>query len=460
MDGGQPSPIVHDRVKRPDRGASVRTGWDWAVSGIECARTVLDSRDLRRLLGARMASQLAEGAFMAGVLQTVVFLPEQQSTLRDLAFATALTLLPFSLLQPVAGVFVDRWRRRRILVVVALLRAGVSPLMLAGADAVALVYITAFVVFSANRVFQTTTAAVIPRVLGSLGAEELADRRVTSEGAPKRGSQLFVANTLSSIAGTVALFGGVALGGRVAVSAGIPALLVLVCAAWIGAALLSSFLSGSLAPRRPAGSPLRGELAAALADLGDGFRRIGVTPGALIPILTVAVGQFLQVLIIAVSLVVLKEGLDGGMATFSWLVAAGGAGVLLGFLTVGWLGRRLATSLLNGAAFLLSAGGVVPPIVSLGEGALVVGAMLLGPSYAWSRVPAHTLAQRAVPDRYRGRVFSAVDLGFNTARVLGAVAAVPLVPLLGVRATLVAAAILSLLWAVVASLWLRSAGLE
>jgi len=70
-------------------------------------------------------------------------------------------------------------------------------------------------------------------------------------------------------------------------------------------------------------------------------------------------------------------------------------------------------------------------------------------------VDALALAQGAVPDRYRGRVFTAIDLGFNTARVLGALAAVAVVPLLGPRATITVVAVLFLHWAPVVPLWLR-----
>jgi MFS family permease len=87
--------------------------------------------------------------------------------------------------------------------------------------------------------------------------------------------------------------------------------------------------------------------------------------------------------------------------------------------------------------------------------AFTVGAVLLGVSYGWTRVPADTLAQRAVPDRYRGRVFTAIDLGFNTARVIGALVAVVVVPLFGPRATTAAIVVLFLLWAPVVPLWLR-----
>ena len=52
-------------------------------------------------------------------------------------------------------------------------------------------------------------------------------------------------------------------------------------------------------------------------------------------------------------------------------------------------------------------------------------------------------------------MFTAIDLGFNTARVLGALAAVAVVPLLGPRTTITVVAVLFLLWAPVVPVWLR-----
>ena len=127
---------------------------------------MLGSRDFRLLLAARLASQVAEGAFLASAVNTVVFMPEAQNTVRGFAIATAITLLPFSLLEPLAGVFVDRWPRRPILVALPLLRAVAALLVLPGLSAVGAVYAGAFIVFSANRLFSATTAAVIPRVVG------------------------------------------------------------------------------------------------------------------------------------------------------------------------------------------------------------------------------------------------------------------------------------------------------
>jgi len=410
-------------------------------------KVVLGHRDFRILLATRFASQVAEGAFLAGIFNAVVFLPESQDTVRGFAVATALTLLPFALFEPFAGVFVDRWPRRPILVVLPLVRAAAALLALPGIGGGA-VFAGALIVFSGNRLFQATTTAVIPRVVGA--AEEEQPDCASSD------ALLFTANTIASVVGTLALFGGIAAGGFVAAAAGTWAVIALSGALWVVTSVVSSRLSSALPPQKAAGE-LRGELAAVMADLADGFRRISRTPAALAPVLTVAVGQFLQVMVIATVLVVMKESLGEGLVSFSGLVAAGGVGVFLGFLTAGALRSLMPSRLLIGAAFLLGFLALLPAVAGVDEIvlALTVGAVLLGVSYGWTRVPADTLAQQAVPDRYRGRVFTAIDLGFNTARVLGALAAAVAVPLLGPRATLATLAVLFLLWAPVVPLWLR-----
>lgn len=406
---------------------------------------MLGSRDFRVLLAARLASQVAEGAFLAAVFDTVVFLPESQSTLRGFALATALTLLPFSLVEPFAGVFVDRWARRPILVVLPLVRAAFALLLLPLVGVTALTYAGTLVVFSANRLFQATATAVVPRIVG-----------VGDEAAPAD-ARLFAANMVASVAGTVALFGGIFAGGLVTSASGTAVTIALACAAWLAASAIGSRLSDSLPPRGVHDGGVGRRLSAAAADLVDGFRRIARTPAALAPVLAVAVGQFLQVIVIATTLAVITGVLGGGLLTFSGLVGAGGVGVFLGFLTSGLMRSRMPGPLLMAAAFVLAALALGPVVVSAGPATLTLGAVLLGASYGWTRVPADTLAHRAVPDRYRGRVFTAVDLGFNTARVLGALAAVVVVPLLGPRNTVITLLVLFLAWAPVVPLWLRRA---
>jgi len=429
-----------------------------ATSVVTRAKDILQRPDFRRLLGTRMTSQVADGIFQATLLMTVVLLPERQGTVPAFALATALFLLPFSFLGPFAGVFVDRWRRRRILVATPLIRAAVSLVTLPGIAA-ALVYLGALVVFSVNRFFLATASAVLPRVLGVReirDADPPSTPEVDGVEPPNEHLLLFDANALAAIAGSVALFVGLFVGSRLTVAVGVPLTLGAACLAWSAAALVASRLSDSYAPQRPVAVPLHRDLAAVLAELLDGLRRIRAAPTALAPILTVAVGQFLQIVVIVVCLVAAKAASGNAVISFSWFVAAAGIGVFAGFLTVGWV--RAREDRLIGLAFMLSAFALIPSIVLFRGFTLALSALFLGLAYAWTRVPADTLAQRAVPDRYRGRVFAVMDLGFNTARVLGAVVAIPVVPLLGPRMTLAAVAVLFLLWAPVTPLWLGRAG--
>jgi MFS family permease len=425
-----------------------------AVDELTRLRIVLGSRDFRLLTAARFASQVAEGAFLASVVNEVVFSPEAQSTVRGFALATVLTLLPFSLLEPIAGVFVDRYPRRPILVALPLLRAGAAVIALPGVAGLAAMYTGTLFVFSMNRLFTATAGAVVPRVVPADPAGDCGDGGAHATAGVH--GLLFTANMVAAVVGTVALFGGVLAGGLVAGFGGAGAVIVFTGVVWAATSLLAARLSSPLPPERPRVASMAGQVLETITDLGDGFRRIGRTPAALAPILTVAAGQFLQVLVIAAALVVIKEDLGGGVITFSGLVAAGGVGVFLGFVTAGAVRSRLPSPLLIGAAFALSAAALLPAaFVTLNTVTLTAGAVILGASYGWTRVPVDTLAQQAVPDRYRGRVMTAIDLAFNTARVAAAVTAVAVVPWLGPRATFVVLAVLFLLWAPVVPLWLR-----
>ena len=86
-------------------------------------RTVLAGRDFRRLFAVRLVSQTGDGIITAGVGTYVFF---NASTFPDPAAgaaAFAALYVPYSLIGPFAGVFIDRWSRRQILVWSALLRS-------------------------------------------------------------------------------------------------------------------------------------------------------------------------------------------------------------------------------------------------------------------------------------------------------------------------------------------------
>ena len=71
--------------------------------------------DFRRLLAVRLAGQFADGLFQAALFSAVFFNPERATSAGQAAAGFATLLLPYSVVGPFAGVFLDRWRRQRVL---------------------------------------------------------------------------------------------------------------------------------------------------------------------------------------------------------------------------------------------------------------------------------------------------------------------------------------------------------
>src|SRR3954469_5860821 len=75
------------------------------------------------LYGARTVAQAADGMFQASLASAVFFNPEHQTDPRQAAAGFVILLLPYSLVGPFAGVFLDRWYRQRVLARANVVRA-------------------------------------------------------------------------------------------------------------------------------------------------------------------------------------------------------------------------------------------------------------------------------------------------------------------------------------------------
>jgi len=128
-------------------------------------RHVLQRGDFRRLLGTRLLSQFGDGVFQAALAGTVLFNPQRAADPVDVAAGFAVLLLPYSLVGPFAGVWLDRWSRRQVLLRANVLRAalvvGVATLILAGVGGTPF-YTAGLVVISENRVVLAALSAGLP----------------------------------------------------------------------------------------------------------------------------------------------------------------------------------------------------------------------------------------------------------------------------------------------------------
>ena len=399
----------------------------------ERAREALASRDFRFLLSSRLLSQAADGFFQAFLVTRLVFLnPERNSTAAGVATAYAVLIIPFSVVGPLAGVFIDRWSRRKILTLTPLVRAVGALALVPIEGSGALLYVPTLAVVSLNRFFLSTASASMPRLVQT--------------------ESLLVANSMASVGGTVATFAGLVAGTKLADGIGTVGLLIVTAACW---PIAAAFASGIATPLRPARTvrPLRAELSELLTDLRSGGRRLVATPRAFGPVVSISLDQFLVGFVTVLSLVVFRERFREGVGSYGNIIAAGGAGILVGTLTVGRLEPLWPKPVIVAGAFALAGVTCIAVAPALVGPTILLVSFVLGLTFAWRKIPVDTLVQESIPDRYRGRVFAIYDLSYGMARVLAAFVAVPLVPHVSAGWLLAATGAVYLLWSPVVPWW-------
>jgi MFS family permease len=415
------------------------------VSAPSDLRVVLAGRSFRLLLATRLLGQLSDGVLQAGLASFVLFSPERQATGTAIAASFAVLLLPYSAVGPFAGVLIDRWRRRQILLGANALRAvmavGLAALVLHGANSVGLV-VLALAALGVNRFILAALSAALPHVVTS-------DRLVT-------------ANAVATTSGTVATASGAGAGllARFWAGSGDAAAAGIVVAA-AGAYLLAAVASTLLrrdelgpdqdaAPRRPLG--VREDL----HQLAVGVRYLAGVRRAWTAL--AALGVYRVTFGVMTVLVVLEQrgmfhrptDANGGLRGVSVTFLALAIGVPLGALVTPaavrrWGMGRWVPAQLVGTGLALAA-----LALPFREAPLAAAAFLLGFSGQAVKVSVDSAVQRTVDDERRGLVFALYDVLFNVAFVGAVALAAALAPSDGRSPQLVgfAAAIL-----VAAGLW-------
>lgn len=401
-------------------------------------RGALRSPDFRKLFAIRLIGQCGDGLFQAALVASVVFAPSEHNTAVGLFKAGAVTILPFTILGPFVGVFIDRWRRRRILAISPLLKAAVVGLVLFDPTTHALpFYLGALGVLSVNRFYLATASAVVPRLVPI--------------------EDLLMANSLATVGGTVALLVGVFTGGKIADAASSSwPVVVLAAIGWLLTAFIASRLRNDLAPMAIPGSPelLRHQVRRIVVETGDGIQRLRKTPRAIGPITSITLDQVGQGIILTLALVVFREELGAGVGSFSNVVGAGGVGVLAGVATVGILESRWAKEQIVAGAFAVGGTALLAAAWFLTGWTILAVSFVVGLTFAWKKIPIDTLVQESLPDGYRGRVFSVYDIFYNLARTLAAAIAIPLFPALGTAGSVAVVGVAFLLWVPVLPRWI------
>jgi MFS family permease len=409
------------------------------MSTLTHVRGALQGRDFRRLLGIRLVGQSGDGFFQAALVTSVVFNQTEGSTTAGLFRAALITALPFTLLGPFVGVFIDRWPRRAILTLAPLAKAALVPLVLFDpATQPIAFYVGALAIISVNRFHLATAGAVVPRLV--------------------RSEDLLGANSVATVGGTLALLLGVFFGGKIADATGSSVAIVLIAGGcWLVVSAIARSIRTDLAPMTlPASAELlRHEIRRVVVELRVGASALVRTPRAVGPITSITIDQIGQGIILTLALVVFRDELGEGVGSFSNVIGVGGLGVLTGIATVGGLAERLPKPRMIAVAFVLGGAFLIFAGVVYAGWSILLASYVVGLSFAWKKIPTDTLVQESLPDGYRGRVFAVYDVLYNAARMLAAGLAIPMVPALGTRGSVVLVGLAFLLWAPVLPRWIR-----
>jgi MFS family permease len=391
-------------------------------------RSVLSERDFRRLFTTRLISQAGDGIYTAGFGAYVFFSATTYPNPAAAAEAFAVLYLPYSFIGPFAGVFIDRWSRRQILLVSALVRAvlvAITALLVASGELGIPLYVSALAALGVNRFFLASLSAALPHVV--------------------RGDKLVMANSVApTIGGIVTTVAGVAgIGIRLVAGGGHggAAVIILVAAscylaAGLAAAVMSRDLLGPVHEPGTAPEALLQELRDVLHGLAAGVRYLARRPGPAGALGAVGGYRVLFGIVFLMSILLYRNyfypGGNGNAALshFTLVVVATAVGYGLAAVISPVVTRRLTKH--AWISVLLAVSGL---IMALGATFrqlpfLLIG-FVLGLTGQGIAISATTIIQEQTSDTYRGRAFALYDMMFNGIFVVGAVVGALIIPVDG-----------------------------
>lgn len=414
-------------------------------------RTLDDLRDLARvrafrdLLAVRLLSQTGDGMVQAGLATFFFFAPQNMTTAAGVASALVVMLLPFSLVGPFTGPFIDRWKRRNTLVVGNVLRATLiaataSVLWLGGPQW--LMYAFLLVALGINRFLLSVLSAGLPQII---------DHR-----------RLLVANSLVPTLGGAATALGAVIGFVLRLTlppgqAQNTASLLVAVGLYLSTAMFARlrFAPRELGPERGVTIGLGRALAGVVADLADAVRYLLRQRTPALALSTMALHRFvygmqLITLILAARNLYAPGGdADAGLAIFGLLMGAMVAGHGVAVVLTPLAHERMSPSSWVVCCLLGGSFGQLLMVLSSAQQAMLVGLFVFGIGVQGAKIAVDTIVQSDTADAYRGRAFSLYDVLFNTAECLAAGLSVLVLPD-GGWSRLVQAVLLVFVWCVAA----------
>jgi MFS family permease len=351
--------------------------------------TILRQRNFALLWWGQLISAIGDWMLRIAL---PIYVYDQTGSALGIGTMFIVQTLPRVLFGSLAGVFVDRWNRKRTMVISDLAQTVLVLLLLIGS--------------SPERLWVIYLVAE---------------------------PQLVAANSLNALSQALIFLIGPSLGGVVMELLGMSSVVLLNSASFLVSGAMISLISVSSYPPEQyfktadPGTTVTATWTTMWQEWLEGLRLVKREFWLISLFIVMGVAAFAQGIINVLFVIFVREVLKAGALEFGWLVAIQGIGGLIGGFIVGQVGKSLQPSRLIILGELM-VGLIFVTIFSFPSLllALILSALLAIPATGY-QVGTQTLLQSKVADRYRGRIFGTRDTtsallmlgGLGLASVLG-----------------------------------------
>jgi MFS transporter, DHA3 family, macrolide efflux protein len=382
-------------------------------------RGILAERDFRTLWLAQFVSVFGDFLAVFGVISLITF--RWHGTAAQVTYLLIAYMLPLAIVSPVAGVFVDRWRVKQVMITSDLIRGG-------------LVLLLPWVTNLAQLCTIFIALSVVSSFFGP--AQSVALRTLVAK------EKLLAANAMMSQAFyTVRLLSPVVAGTLVAWLTEKSCFYLDAFSFFFSAAMV-----GTLLIRREPCPPGSNTLKGFLEQLTSGNRFIFAHPSLAFVITSMVSAMFVMSCLSPLFSIYVRDILHSGVFLYGVVSSAVGVGLIIGTAMVNRFGRERPKKSIVLAGLTTCAAGVALLGVFRAIPAAVATTFSMGFGISFVVVAAQTLMQQETPPAMLGRVSSSFMSVFSLAQVLGLLLSGHLAVWVGIRAVfLLCAAALGLI---------------
>ncbi|OGC43968.1 hypothetical protein A2548_05475 [candidate division WOR-1 bacterium RIFOXYD2_FULL_41_8] len=363
-------------------------------------------------------SQIAD-RFLLYILLILVY----KLTKSNLGVSIPLLIFGFSavLFSPSAGVFVDRWNKKHVMVISNLLRGGLTLLIIPFMNhSLIVVFIISFLIFTISQFFAPAETSSI---------RLLVEKR-----------DLIAANSLFMMTLMTASIIGIGLAAPLTNFFGITYVLIVAAFLHLLSTLATLLISLEHRERQMALGFI-----SLFKELLTGFefiRRKAVIRGALIK-LFFSTSVLAAVCMLSVSF---SEKILGiGAANFGYLIFSTGIGMVIGGLFLGRFGHHFKRNRLAHIGFLLAGLALITLSQTQNIWLVFIAIFFLGTGNAFIVTPLQTILHEKVPKVVQGRVFGVQNMFINSAFTFPVVILGEIADLVGLHTIIASLGVLVLL---------------